>query len=580
MKFPTVPLSLSPLPVLGLILLSSSFAAIPMLQPFLFAFDDIHHLYRLWELDQLMQQGTLYTRWAPDLFFGYGSPVFHYNSPLPYYPGVALHRLGLSYVDSLRLLFWLGLPLSGFAMYAWARQHLGRGLSLFASLLYMYAPYHLLEIYLRGALPEFLAFIWFPLILLAARGVIAGRGLGWAPLLALGYAALILTHNLSAYLFFPALILYCALLWSEQRHRGVSVLTSLAVALGLAAGLSAFYALPALAERELVLFGRLLGNLPEHLFPAQTLVSGAFIHDYAITSAPEDLRGIRLGLVQFLLLLAGAVAWLARGTPPPTRRAGAWALVLVAGGLFLMQPTAQIFWETVPLANLVQFPWRLLALLALAGALLGALGTQWMLARLRPAWRGIAYISLAALVILSSLLGLETVRTTLAAEQVSSLGKWELELGYGLASGSSGREYVPVWVATEPVPPTADPVALLDEAATSHYRAEPPDTWVELLERRGNLFRYRVRAREPVQLTLNHVYFPGWVAEVHGREVPVEASTPEGLAFVSLPAGGHVLELRFAETPLRPAPGPRARASAWPSTCYGARPARRRRTTP
>src|SRR5436189_4301030 len=46
--------------------------------------DAIQHLYRAYEVLAAWKEGLLYTRWAPDFYYGYGYPVLHYYAPLTY----------------------------------------------------------------------------------------------------------------------------------------------------------------------------------------------------------------------------------------------------------------------------------------------------------------------------------------------------------------------------------------------------------------------------------------------------------------------------------------------------------------
>ena len=47
------------------------------------------HVYRTFEILSAWRAGVLYLRWAPDLFYAFGYPVFHYYAPLSYYLGAA-----------------------------------------------------------------------------------------------------------------------------------------------------------------------------------------------------------------------------------------------------------------------------------------------------------------------------------------------------------------------------------------------------------------------------------------------------------------------------------------------------------
>jgi len=60
--------------------------------------DTLLHLYRLVQLDNLIQNGIFYSRWAPDLVFGFGYPLFNYYAPAAYYLGEFLHIMGLGLV--------------------------------------------------------------------------------------------------------------------------------------------------------------------------------------------------------------------------------------------------------------------------------------------------------------------------------------------------------------------------------------------------------------------------------------------------------------------------------------------------
>ena len=59
-------------------------------------------------------------------------------------------------------------------MRSWA----GRSAGLIAGLVYTYAPYHLLNLYVRADLAESMAFVWLPLCLSAARATVIGGGVG------------------------------------------------------------------------------------------------------------------------------------------------------------------------------------------------------------------------------------------------------------------------------------------------------------------------------------------------------------------------------------------------------------------
>ena len=84
------------------------------------------HIFRLYELAQLVRGGELYPRWAPDFYHGYGYPIFNYYAPLTYYLGLPLELLpGVDSVLAIKTLFVAGILLAGIGCYGFVRDNWG-----------------------------------------------------------------------------------------------------------------------------------------------------------------------------------------------------------------------------------------------------------------------------------------------------------------------------------------------------------------------------------------------------------------------------------------------------------------------
>jgi uncharacterized membrane protein len=190
-------------------------------------------LQRLQQLVAALRDGHFPVRWMPDAAYGYGYPFFNYYAPLSIYVAAVFRLLGAPYTTAIQLA-----QLSAFLLAAWASLELARRwlrdewAALLASAAYTLAPFHLVNVYVRGdSLAEFWAMALYPLVLFAADHLLASREsllgaaaddarptallfpLALAPTLALAlaYAALILSHNISALIFSPFLLLYVLL---------------------------------------------------------------------------------------------------------------------------------------------------------------------------------------------------------------------------------------------------------------------------------------------------------------------------------------------------------------------------------
>ena len=168
---------------LGLILvgLLVLLAISPLLSPGLPSVADAPiHLFRTMEMVSIWADGIYYPRWAPNLAFGYGYPLFDFAPPLPYFIAGAFHVIGFSLETSIKLLAILCLAFYGVGMYLFARNVLGERGALLAAAAYLYTPFRFREILLYGGnYPQILAIGLFPWVLWAFERIIADGRSRW-----------------------------------------------------------------------------------------------------------------------------------------------------------------------------------------------------------------------------------------------------------------------------------------------------------------------------------------------------------------------------------------------------------------
>jgi hypothetical protein len=546
----------------------SLFALIPLLQQHFFASSDgLYHVYRAIEVGRCLEDGGWICRWAPDQFLGYGTPLFNFYSPFIYYVTNLFHTFGLGWVNATRAMMAVFLVFSAVSAFAYAAEFLSKPAAVVAAVAYVYVPYHLVNAFYRGDLPEFAAMAWFPAILWAfsrvARPSQTRRQWLYLPLAALAYGGLIVTHNLSAFIYTGVLFLYCLWLLLVNRlegsyGRGGASLAPTVLAgsrlLGatlLGFGLSAFLSIPALSEKELVtLEGLLYVSHADHFPTLQQMMPNSIVHAYGIIFPDSPVYAYKLGLVQVALgglgaLLALALwkrfSWRARGE-------AVVSLFLFALAFYFTQPPSLWLWNSVPLLPHAQFPWRFLLLMALptslmVGYLVDAGGRN---------WRRWATPPLVAFVLLTNLLGLKPIMANAEDGEIDLASSVEFELLYHLMGTTVAGEYIPRTARERPfVTPTALAWALGGEAPPVHPTASDPNLKVDLLERDATSASYRVNAGQPGRAVFNLVYFPEWRARLDGRPLDTAPSDPHGLVSVQIPPGSHTVELTFADTPIR-----------------------------
>ncbi|MEZ4516265.1 MAG: hypothetical protein R3C44_05290 [Chloroflexota bacterium] len=527
------------------------------------------HIFRLYELSQLVRGGELYPRWAPDFYHGYGYPIFNYYAPLTYYLGLPLELLpGVDAVLAIKTLFVAGIVLAGIGLYGFTRDNWGRPAGFVAAAMMMYAPYvQYIDPHMRGALPESFSFAVFALALWALDGLRRRPSLGsWSASILL-VAAVILSHNLMALLFFG--LLFAWVVWqiglnwlarsgdSRPRSTLQDVLAGtggrLVIALGLGLGLAAFFWLPVALERNAVNLSTLIGagdnyDFRTHFLSLREMLSFSQRPDWGATQSPFVFN---LGVAQWIGGLLGIVLLLL----DRVRQRGQltfFALTLL-GLLFLMLPISSLVWEFLPFMAYFQFPWRLLGgvavmLAVLAGAGFSALGSLAKTSRFQS-WFPAAGVALPMLLALplsqpapwEPFGEVNMLRMTL----IENSGRW---LGT-----TSTADYVPATVEMLPgrKGSVVENFALGLPPDRVNHEAMPDGAIVETENVRPLLTRYYVTAPKQFRLRLFQFDCPGWQVTVDGQPAETELASPEGFIVVIVPQGEHVVEVRFGSTPAR-----------------------------
>jgi len=564
------------------ILAFSLFAWAPLLTPAYFfgAHDAPHSVFFLVEFDQTLRDGYLWPRWAPDFAFGYGYPLFNLYSPLAFYAAEILHLIGLGFVGAVKVMYALATMGAGLAMYGFIRRILGAEAGLLGAVVYMLVPFHLVEVFVRSAYPEFVALALLPLVLWAFTNLVATPTARRVALAGLSYGILLLTHHATFFtfsLFLIAYILY--LLVGGWRRRGVPALWRAGLP-ALAAGvlgitLSSIYLIPMLAELRYVNLGQWTAynyDFRQHFVYFSQLLSPKWGFGY---SGPglNDGMPFQLGAVVLVLVIFGG--WLAltgrgqRQTGDATyahdvlRGPALFFLAATVVIVWLLTPAAGFAWHVLPFADLVQFPWRLLGLAALTMSVVA----------------GSVYPLVAGLARHPGETSEVSPPSSLIPAEGSSLPVEVCLLALVVALGSFAYtlpQYTPVeswrespqavtrWDIFLP-PERVAMVAYTDEQPMTgpmeaQYMAGEPlqvatilsgEGTVETLRHGGASDEIQVRAAGPVTVQFYTYDYPGWRVTIDGRHVIHRHEPPYGLITVEVPPGDHQLVLRMGSTPPR-----------------------------
>jgi hypothetical protein len=525
------------------------------------------HVYRAAELGHVLRAGAFYPRWAPDLYYGYGYPIFNYYAPLTYYLANLFDLLpGVDIVGGVKAVFVVGLLAASVGAFLLGRELFGSVAGVLAAASFTFAPYIVfIDPHARGDLAEHFAVCLLPMSFYALHRLmsgVGGRGALWGSVLTM--AVIVLSHNLMGLL--AGALLFAYWVWQvvccgRRSRAGWGLL-----AFALAAAVTAFFWLPFALERSAIKlnvidqegghfdFRNHFLTLSELLAPSRVLDLGA--------TAPRFLYN--LGLAQWLLalpvllVLALNIFKMRRGEKSPScplvfLSSCPYFLVIALALIFLMLPASTIIWEHVPGMRYLQFPWRLLGPANLMLAVCAA-GSVSLLPVGR--WRDwVAAVGLLAVLLLS----LPALYPPMWSPDFGGVAPqdiiaWEKE-SLALGTTSTG-DFLPVKAALAPIPP-------MPSLVESYARPGPVDrvnravlpkgATVEIVEQRALYDRFAVYTPKEFVFRLYLFYFPGWHVYVDGEEAEIEVAGPEGFITVWVPAGEHEVVVRFEDTPPRTA---------------------------
>ncbi|NLE45665.1 MAG: hypothetical protein GX620_13165 [Chloroflexi bacterium] len=510
--------------------------------------DGLLHFHRLAQMRRALGQGVIYPRWAPDMGFGFGFPLFNYYAPLSYLISLPLQWLGLSTQSTLQVSLILAVWVACVGAYSWGRSVFGRRAGWASAVCYVYSPYFLYNLYDRGALAEVWGLAWVPILFWASRRLVRfGR---WSDIVLTGwsYAALILTHNILGLVTTPLLLLYIVGLWLLGERRPADLFRSAAVVIA-GTGMAAFFWMPAIFEQSYVQIHRLYAPLAldfhNNFTSLAQLLQGPHPVDPLLINRPTPRS---YGWVQ-LALAAWATASIWINKAGEKRSHVILLTVFVVCLTLVMLPISTVIWESLPLMRFVQFPWRFLGLGSLFLAMLAGAGA----ARLS----GCRSVGLPLIVVGVTVYALTWLFPPYYPPQQEptplTLIEFELETG-GLGTTSAG-DYLPVWVQTLPSA----------ESLLSLYEAAGPDAAIPRLElaslpegARVHRADYgltsvdiEIETPEDFQAIFNWYFFPGWSGRIDGQSLVLFPSGEHGLLGADVPAGRHHIAIHFGDTRLR-----------------------------
>lgn len=437
---------------------------------------------RLSAFYQSLREGQFPVRFLGRLNNSYGYPVANFLYPGFLYIGALLHGIGLSFQTAVELIFAGSLISGAAALFLWLRYFFDDRASALGAISFLLSPYLLYDMYKRGSVGEILA---ISVCLIAIYSIESKRRWLLTPVIAL----LAISHNTLAMFFIPVLLGYICI---KQYWR-------LIMPFFLGVGMSAFFWLPAIFERQMVRFDSVTVSDPAQYFSVSAVI---LLHGLPF-----------LGAALFSFFQRGKsknIEW--------------WYLfMLLFGSAVLTSTLSAPLWEIPSIAKFVQFPYRLFALWSFAG--------PWFIASLANDKKSKHWV-ITALAFVAILLFL-----SISYQRAESVVRPEGFYSTNEGTTTVASEYMPKWVSS---PPT--------KRASKRMELYKGNASIDEIRVTTEKIESVIRAQEDSIIQINSLYYPGWGAQLDNKPISIAYDNPAGIMRVAIPTGEHHLFMAFRET--------------------------------
>lgn len=510
----------------------------PLMKSGYFPHHDDLQIIRLLEIRKCFADLQIPCRWVPDMGFGFGYPLYNFYSVFPYYLG-GLISYFTSFINTAKILFMLTQVFAGLGMYLLVKQLFNKNAGLVSSVLYLYAPYKAVDIYVRGALSESFALALAPFVFYFLFKLAKKDSLKDFSGLTISFALFLLTHNISTLLFVPVFALVLIYLFLTSKKSLKQILPALA----LGVGISAFFTLPAYFEKGLVQTESLTRfelNFRSHFVNISQFISTKWGYGPSVLGEKDSLS-FQVGLIHLVLFTSGLLflifyilkiklPFLDYGKQNKNRVIVlASAVVLFLLSLFMAHYRSAFVWESFNLLSYVQFPWRFLGLVSFFASIAGG-GIVYFVVKKRQ--ESIALTLTAFIIAFNFIYFRPSHMYQITDAQKFSNAHWRAQIK------GSILDYLPK-TALEPLEP----------ASSVPWPAEG-EAIITGFTKNTDSFSFNAQIEKSAKIIVPVFYFPEWKVKMFEGFISPEYDR-FGRIVVNLPAGNYSIEGQLFNTPIR-----------------------------
>lgn len=430
-----------------LILLISILVSAPLFaKGFFTTHDGNFHINRVIGTIQAFKDGQILPMIIPNFVngFGYGTNLFY--PPLACFVPILLMIFTWGNVlNAFKLMIFIAVIMSGINMFNLMLDITkSKKLSLIVALIYLTVPYKIIDIYVRMAIGEILAFAFIPLVFQGLYDIVNSEGKK-KHLLVIGVVGILLSHNISTFLVALTSLIY--LLFYLDKILKEKKINKITISLVFIIGMVAFFFIPfletTLSSQYYVEYYNNQKNFNEYSSYLYEVLMGKMNNYLPILSTNGRINGelcLTIGLHIIIPLLFTPFIW----KNIKKEHKELYIITLIIGVISALATTNIFPWELLQntIFGFIQFPMRMFIISTFTLSIISGVNIYLLLDN-KESMKDILILTLVIFIYVEPIINLvefDTKYDTLSGYEIEDISQYE----YMISTKCSEFEYLPI----------------------------------------------------------------------------------------------------------------------------------------
>ncbi len=491
-------------------------------------FDALVHITNIAQFSSALRAGDFPVYWENG-FANYGLPMGIVAHQLTSYLGAVLNLVFNNPTLSFNILTFAGILISSLLFYRFLRIYFPSLPSFVGTFLFTFAPYRILNVYVRGAEPEVFSNIFLPLILISIYKLVLKKDYRWFFIFVISVSFLALTHpmNLLIYsLIFVPYSLFC--LWQAKINSKIAFKYLLLFIAGgfLAIGIAGFYLLPLTIEIKYFYIGLAKNQLaPNHFLGFLNFFTERWAYE---TAVDKVTRGniLQTGIIETGLFIFGVLLLIKSIVKKEKLNLVGFSILIGFLIVFFTLSISNPIYQALPFLGNIQFPWRMLNGFIFIPPIIAS----YIFSKKQNIYLVIIFLAIIIFLRTPQLYGKNFV------VYPDSIYNFNQKNVHSDLMSTVWMDYSHNYPIKTKQAQIVEGKGKITEQKINNSRRE-----------------YTLVGQTNLRLLDYTFYFPGWKAYIDGKRVPIQFQDPNyrGLITYLVPAGNHQIKLVFEDSPVR-----------------------------